>query len=289
MTTIGPVTRLWAVARSLASRGSYPSFTALESDISECVELLKPFARNLPKELHWKELTLLFFSELVSRIGGFSEPIDEPCFSPEQQQALNDDFREFLSDLCGAPYVHLPLKDLRINATNRGGDQWWTTPTLSDSLPSEMLNGGIMSPTIRQSYAVLGGVPLGVIVTEDSPYDSWERMELWRQRISTLEVSASISFPRSALRISSARDFRTLVEAYPLFVTDIPPNNRDDWQQYGYDVAPNWSALSTQYGGVMLSAESYLEDSWIPLDTSKGRTRISGWKPEVLYLLTPFG
>lgn len=288
MTTVGPVTYLWAVARSLASCKSRPGPISLESDTSEYVDVLEQLVRTLPKELHWKELTLLFFTELVSRLGGFSEPVTEPWFSPERQQALNVDFRDFLADLCGAPYVHIPSASFGIAAENNGGDQWWTTPTLTNALPSDMLNGGIVSPTIRQGFSALGGVPLGMIMTEDSPYDSWELKELWRQKIATRDVSRYSSFPRDVLRITSARDFVELVEAYPLFVTDIPPNNRDHWQRYGYDVAPNWQVLSARHEGVMLSAQAYLEHSWVPLDTSVGRTRISGWKPEVVYLLAPW-
>lgn len=76
-----------------------------------------------------------------------------------------------------------------------------------------------------------------------------------------------------------------LTNAYPHRADCTVPNNMADWDLFGYDVLPHWAAIAGEYSGVSLSDKAYLDSSWTPLQTQHGTTRISGWTPEVVYLL----
>ena len=94
------------------------------------------------------------------------------------------------------------------------------------------------------------------------------------------------TFAKPVLHLDSAASFVNITDRLPQAARCDVHQDSWWWGQFGYEELPSWFQLSKHYAGVSLGIDAYF-DSWIPLRTKGGTTRISGWLPESLFLLSP--
>lgn len=115
-----------------------------------------------------------------------------------------------------------------------------------------------------------------------------EQVELWKCREDRAYVTfidpATLAKP--VLHLDSAASFVNITDRFPQSARCTVHQNAWHWEQIGYEELPSWLQLSTDFAGVTLGIDAYF-DSWIPLRTKGGTTRISGWLPESIFLLSP--
>lgn len=291
---ITPNSFTWAVAQLLSSSAQTRSTELLLSHASSsAAESEHEFLATIPDEATQDERSLLTFSQLLRSIGGFAEPEKCSGFTRDDQNALNASFSHTLERSLSGEYLSVaPKEGTFASLVNdySSGAQWWTTPSIETFEGISFERGGLLSPRFSSNLEIIGSLPIAILLAEDSALEVFDRITQWRlchtHRKVTVFSSHEIENTLAAriLRIESAADFVELTEKHPLNAACKVPGNQDDWSQYGYDVLPNWSMIAHEYEGVVLSAGTYLADSWRTLSTAYGRTRISGWIPEAIYL-----
>ena len=169
--------------------------------------------------------------------------------------------------------------------------QWWTTPNY--------LRPQSWSLTYSRRFVPATGwlsvLTSAELFMEDTTYGIVEDLIEGKQ-----SVDAEVAGRRGRLwgkdmwdrpdrlpiyTVNSGSDFADLVARFPQV---IPPNTRHtlrDPHTVGVriDVIPDWSQIAQHYSGVFVSAEAFLRDTWLPLQTPHGLTVMTNWAPETLY------
>ncbi|VEI14059.1 hypothetical protein [Trueperella bialowiezensis] len=292
MVELTPNAQAWAIASWLGDP------TAPAIDLPRINDLLEGFGhsdeellREVPDEVSGAERALLIFSELLRSIPDYSEPVNFPSVTEDKRRRLSSHFVQTYSECVSESFVVMPSKSGQWQLTDdyAGGTQWWTTPSVETFQPITFYRGQVLSPVLSQNLQLFGSMPIHDLFFEGDITEVPMKIMRWK---ATDKSGMRVVDPQDfqcdvgqILRINSASDFVDLTEAHPYRADCTVPTNRPDWELYGYEVLPHWAAIAREYAGVSLSAEAYLESSWTPLQTQHGATRISGWIPEVVYLL----
>lgn len=292
MVELTPNAQAWAIASSLGN----PTQSIFVSSFID--ELLEGFAETdeellseIPTEASGLERTLWIFSELLRGITGYSEPVNFPSVTVDERRRLLSHFTHTYSQCVSESFAVMPSNSVQWHLIDdySGGSLWWTSPSDEIFQPVNFYSGQILSPLLSQDVPLFGSMPIHDLFFEGDITEVPMKISKWK----TIDKSGMrflhpIDFQRNlgtVLRIESAADFVELANAYPRRADCTVQNNMASWELFGYDVLPHWVAIAGEYSGVSLSAKAYLESSWTPLQTPRGTTRISGWIPEVVYLL----
>lgn len=293
MVELSPNAQAWAAASLLGN----PSQSVFASS-SRAGELLEGFAAideqllgEIPSEASGLERTLWIFSELLRALPPYSEPMNFPFVTEGQRRELFSHFACTYSQCVSDSFVVMPADSAQWQLTEdyAGGTIWWTAPSEENFQPVNFYSGQVLSPVFSQHVPLFESMTIHDLFYEGDVTEISTRISDWtatdKSGMRVVDPPDSQRDIGPILRIDSARDFVELTEAYPLHAVCTVPTNRPYWELDGYEVLPHWAVIAREYSGVLLGAEAYLDSAWKPLQTKHGTTRLSGWIPEIVYLL----
>lgn len=292
MVELSPSAQAWAVASSL---GDPAQSVFAPSRIDELLEGFGDTGEELldqvPARASGLERTLWIFSELLRDLPPYSEPMNFAFVTEEERRRLSSHFADTYWQCVSKSFTVMPSRSAQWQLTEdyANGHIWWTTPSVETGWPVNFYVGQVLSPVLSEDLPLFGSLPAYDLFFEGDYTEVSMRMSRWKATdTSGMRLLDPKDLQRDigkVLKIENATDFVDLTEAYPLHADCKQPNNCHTWKLYGYEVLPNWAAISRDYFGVSLSARAYLDSAWTPLPTRHGMTRMSGWIPEVIYLL----
>lgn len=291
VTTIGPYAIFWAAALEIAGIGDEFWADTLAEEVETSRALTQQVIEQLPRSLDREESALLILGELMSGISPYAEPVTLAQATEHDVHRLRGSFRTVLDHMLDDRFIHYqPQADPPEApvADYSDGSMWWSSPSLRSFTPNTLEGGGVITRCFRRNYQVLGGVPLSSVLGDDAIMTVLEQIELWKRQENREPFTFidPATFTKPILHLDSAASFVNITDRFPQSARCTVHQNSWYWEQVGYEELPSWLQLSTDYVGVTLGIDAYF-DSWIPIRTKFGTTRISGWIPESIFLLSP--
>lgn len=291
VTTIGPYAIFLPSALEIAGIGDEFWADALAEEVETGRALTQQVIEQLPRSLDQEECALLILGELMSGVSPYAEPVTLAHATERDALRLRESFRQVLDRMLDDRFIHLqPQGDTpEAPVTDYSdGSMWWSSPSLRGFTPNTLADGDVITRCFRRNYQILGGVPLSSILGDDSIMTVLEQVELWKRQEDRGPVMLidPTTFATPVLHLDSAASFVNITDRLPQAARCDVHQDSWWWGQFGYEELPSWFQLSKHYAGVSLGIDAYF-DSWIPLRTKGGTTRISGWLPESLFLLSP--